>query len=156
MTKTVLPYFSKSASGSRHPDIKIGGRVGPIGRANYAAEKFGVEGFPSRCSKRRRLGHTGPILETGGFERLFGLTSELREGRPEYDATVGATVRFHGNYDGKQRETGKSGPRPLLHIHRYPNRGCGSCLEVTLTNRGREHRSQILASDREWKDVSFD
>jgi len=31
-----------------------------------------------------------------------GSSTELREGRPEYDATVGTTARFQRDYNGKQ------------------------------------------------------
>jgi hypothetical protein len=42
-------------------------------------------------------------VEPGGFRTDFaGASTELRAGRPEYDATVGATARFQENYNGKQ------------------------------------------------------
>ena len=43
------------------------------------------------------------IVEPGGFRTDFAESStELREGRPEYDATVGKTARFQRDYNGKQ------------------------------------------------------
>ena len=104
MTKTVLPYFRKRASGHVIQISSIGGRVGPIGRAAYAAAKFGVEGFSESLSKEvEPLGIKVTIVEPGGFRnRLRRLLPGAREGRPEYDETVGATGRFQRNYDGKE------------------------------------------------------
>src|SRR6266478_5906007 len=51
MTKAVLPYFRERASGHVIQISSIGGRVGPVGRAAYAAAKFGVEGFSESLSK---------------------------------------------------------------------------------------------------------
>jgi NAD(P)-dependent dehydrogenase (short-subunit alcohol dehydrogenase family) len=104
MTKAVLPHFRERASGHIFQISSIGGRVGPTGRAAYAAAKFGVEGFSESLSKEvGPLGIKVTIIEPGGFRTDFaGSSTELREGRPEYDATVGATVRFQRDYDGKQ------------------------------------------------------
>jgi NADP-dependent 3-hydroxy acid dehydrogenase YdfG len=42
--EAVLPYFRERTSGYVIQISSIGGRVGPTGRAAYAAAKFGVEG----------------------------------------------------------------------------------------------------------------
>src|SRR6202158_4201397 len=104
MTKAVLPYFRERASGHIIQISSIGGGGGPTGGAAYAAAKFGVEGFSESLSKE-----VGPlaikvtIFEPGGFRTDFaGSSTELREERPEYDATVGETARFQRDYNGKQ------------------------------------------------------
>src|SRR6202051_710646 len=104
MTKAVLPYFRGRGSGHIIQISSIGGRVGPTGRSAYAAAKFGVEGFSESLSKEvGPLGIKVTIVEPGGFRTDFaGSSTELREGRPEYDATVGAAVRFQRDYGGKQ------------------------------------------------------
>src|SRR6266436_491458 len=88
MTKAVLPHFRERASGHIIQISSIGGRVGPVGRAAYAAAKFGVEGFSESLSKEvGPLGIKVTIVEPGGFRTDFaGSSTELREGRPEYDA----------------------------------------------------------------------
>jgi NAD(P)-dependent dehydrogenase (short-subunit alcohol dehydrogenase family) len=49
------------------------------------------------------LGIKVTIIEPGGFRTDFaGSSTKLREGRPEYDSTVGQTARFQRDYNGKQ------------------------------------------------------
>src|ERR1700693_1950707 len=117
LTKAVLPYFRERGSGHIIQGTSIAGRmgpigrapyaaatwggegfsgtlakeVGPIGRAPYAAAKWGVEGFSETLAKEvGPLGIKITIVEPGGFRTDFaGASTELREGRPEYDATGG-------------------------------------------------------------------
>jgi len=104
LTKAVLPYFRERKEGRIFQISSIGGRIGPIGRAPYAAAKFGVEGFSE--SLAREVGPFGihlTIVEPGGFRTDFaGSSTTLRTGGPDYDATVGQVVRFQRNFDGKQ------------------------------------------------------
>jgi NAD(P)-dependent dehydrogenase (short-subunit alcohol dehydrogenase family) len=104
MTKAVLPYFRERKAGRIFQISSIGGRIGPIGRAPYAAAKFGVEGFSESLAKEvGPLGIRVTIVEPGGFRTDFaGSSTRLSAGRPEYDATVGNVVRFQKNFDGNQ------------------------------------------------------
>ena len=104
MTKAALPYFRERRAGHIIQITSIGGRIGPIGRAPYAAAKFGAEGFSESLYKEvGPLGIKVTLVEPGGFRTDFaGSSTALCEGRSEYDATVGATVRFQRDYDGKQ------------------------------------------------------
>jgi NAD(P)-dependent dehydrogenase (short-subunit alcohol dehydrogenase family) len=104
MTKAVLPYFRKRGSGHFIQVTSIAGRIGPIGRAPYAAAKWGVEGFSETLAKEvAPFGVKVTIVEPGGFRTEFaGSSTSLREGRPEYDTTVGKTARFQREFNGKQ------------------------------------------------------
>jgi NAD(P)-dependent dehydrogenase (short-subunit alcohol dehydrogenase family) len=51
LTKAVLPYFRERGSGHIMQVTSIAGRIGPIGRAPYAAAKWGVEGFSETLAK---------------------------------------------------------------------------------------------------------
>src|SRR5260370_12187564 len=51
MTKAVLPYFRERRAGHIIQVTSIAGRIGPAGRAPYAAAKFGVEGFSESLFK---------------------------------------------------------------------------------------------------------
>ena len=156
MTKAVLPYFRERASGHVIQISSIGGRVGPAGRAAYAAAKFGVEGFSESLSKEvGPLGIKVTIVEPGGFRTDFaGSSTELREGRPEYDATVGATVRFQRNYDGRQPGDPVKAAAVLLHIASLSEPPLRLLLGSDAYNAAEKHALQILASDRKWKDLS--
>jgi NAD(P)-dependent dehydrogenase (short-subunit alcohol dehydrogenase family) len=157
MTKAVLPYFRERGSGHIIQISSIGGRVGPTGRAAYAAAKFGVEGFSESLSKEvGPLGIKVSIVEPGGFRTDFaGSSTELREGRPEYDATVGATVRFQRNYDGKQPGDPAKAAAALLHIASLSEPPLRLLLGSDAYNAAENHALQILASDKEWKDLSI-
>jgi NAD(P)-dependent dehydrogenase (short-subunit alcohol dehydrogenase family) len=104
LTKAVLPYFRERKAGRIIQITSIAGRIGPIGRAPYAAAKWGVEGFTESLAKEvAPLGIKVTIVEPGGFRTDFaGSSTVLRAGRPEYDTTVGATARFQESYNGKQ------------------------------------------------------
>jgi len=100
----VLRYFRERGAGHIIQVTSIAGRIGPIGRAPYAAAKWGVEGFSETLAKEvAPLGVKVTIIEPGGFRTDFaGSSTILREGRPEYASTVGETVRFQRHYNGKQ------------------------------------------------------
>src|SRR5580698_2727339 len=91
MTKAVLPYFRERRVGRILQVAWIGGRIGPVVRAPYAAAKFGVEGFSETLAKEvAPLGIRVTIVEPGGFRTDFaGSSTQISGGRPEYDATVG-------------------------------------------------------------------
>src|SRR5580700_4578213 len=156
-TKAVLPYFRERGSGHVIQISSIGGRVGPPGRAAYAAAKFGVEGFSESLSKEvGPLGIKITIVEPGGFRTDFaGSSTELRVGRPEYDATVGATVRFQRDYDGKQPGDPVKAAAALLHIASLPNPPLRLLLGSDAYNAAEQHALQKLELDRKWKDLSF-
>jgi NAD(P)-dependent dehydrogenase (short-subunit alcohol dehydrogenase family) len=140
MTKAVLPYFRERASGHIIQISSISGRVGPTGRAAYAPAKFGVEGFSESLSKEvGPLGIKVTIVEPGGFRTDFaGSSTELREGRPEYDAPLSAQRSlFSAITMASNQGTRRKRQRRFCISHRYLNRHCGSCLEVTLTTRPR-------------------
>jgi NAD(P)-dependent dehydrogenase (short-subunit alcohol dehydrogenase family) len=157
MTKAVLPYFRERATGHVIQIASIGGRVGPTGRAAYAAAKFGVEGSSESLSKE--VGPRGikiTIVEPGGFRTGFaGSSTGLRVGRPEYNATVGATVRFQRDYDGKQPGDPVKAAAALLHIASLPNPPLRLLLGSDAYNAAEQHALQILGFDKEWKDLSI-
>ena len=156
MTKALLPHFRERASGHIIQISSIGGRVGPVGRAAYAAAKFGVEGFSESLSKEvGPLGIKVTIVEPGGFRTDFaGSSTELREGRKEYDRTVGAAVRFQRNYDGKQPGDPVKAAAVLIHIAALADPPLRLLLGSDAYDAAEKHTLQILASDRQWKYLS--
>jgi NAD(P)-dependent dehydrogenase (short-subunit alcohol dehydrogenase family) len=156
MTKAVLPYFRERKSGHIIQVTSIAGRLGPIGRAPYAAAKFGVEGFSE--SLAREIGPLGvkvTIVEPGGFRTDFaGSSTELRQGRPEYESTVGATIRFQRDYNGKQPGDPAKAAAVLLHIASLQEPPLRLLLGSDSYNAAEKNALDKLESDRKWKDLS--
>jgi len=68
LTKGVLPYFRERKAGRIIQITSIAGRIGPIGRAPYAAAKWGVEGFTESLAKEvAPLGIKVTIVEPEGL-----------------------------------------------------------------------------------------
>jgi NAD(P)-dependent dehydrogenase (short-subunit alcohol dehydrogenase family) len=157
MTKAVLPYFRERRAGHIIQITSIAGRVGPAGRAPYAAAKFGVEGFSESLSKEvAPLGVKVTIIEPGGFRTDFaGSSTELREGRPEYDSTVGASVRFQRNYNGKQPGDPAKAAAVLLHVASLSDPPLRLLLGSDSYAAAEKSALERLESDGRWKDLSF-
>ena len=156
MTKAALPYFRERRAGHIIQVTSIAGRMGPIGRAPYAAAKFGVEGFSESLSKEiGPLGVKVTIVEPGGFRTDFaGSSTELRRGRPEYESTVGASVRFQINYNGKQPGDPAKAAAVLLHIASLPEPPLRLLLGSDSYAAAEKNSLDKLESDRQWKNLS--
>jgi NAD(P)-dependent dehydrogenase (short-subunit alcohol dehydrogenase family) len=156
MTKAVIPYFRERGAGHIIQVTSIAGRLGPVGRAPYAAAKFGVEGFSESLSREvGPLGVKVTIVEPGGFRTDFaGSSTELREGRPEYDSTVGATVRFQRNYNGKQPGDPAKAAAALLKLVSMPEPPLRLLLGSDCYGAAEKSALATMESDRKWKDLS--
>ncbi|RZU40998.1 oxidoreductase [Edaphobacter modestus] len=156
MTKAVLPYFRERGAGHIFQVSSIGGRIGPVGRAPYAAAKFGVEGFSE--SLAREVGPLGvkvTILEPGGFRTDFaGASTELRPGRPEYDATVGASVRFQQGYNGKQPGDPAKAAEVILQVAGMEDPPLRLLLGSDAFQGAERSALAKLEEDRRWKQLS--
>jgi NAD(P)-dependent dehydrogenase (short-subunit alcohol dehydrogenase family) len=157
VTKAVLPYFREQRAGHIFQITSIAGRLGPIGRAPYAAAKWGVEGFSETLAREvAPLGVKVTIVEPGGFRTDFaGSSTDLREGRPEYDATVGATVRFQRDYNGKQPGDPAKAGAALLHLASLPEPPLRIVLGSDAYNAAEKNELAKIESDRQWKDLSY-
>src|SRR5258705_5053522 len=156
VTKAALPLMREQGAGHILQFSSVGGRIGPVGRAPYAAAKWGVEGFSEVLSKEvGPLGVKVTIIEPGGFRTDFaGSSTEIREGRPEYDTTVGATVRFQRSYDGKQPGDPAKAAAALLHIASLSDPPLRLLLGSDSYNAAEQSALQKLELDRKWKDLS--
>ncbi|HXM02206.1 MAG TPA: oxidoreductase [Chthoniobacterales bacterium] len=156
MTKAVLPYFRKRRAGYIIQVTSIAGRLGPLGRAPYAAAKFGVEGFSESLAKEiGPLGIKVTMVEPGGFRTDFtGSSTELREGRSEYESTVGATIRFQRDYHGKQPGDPAKAAAVLLHLASQQEPPLRLLLGSDSYNAAEKSALDKLESDRKWKDLT--
>jgi NAD(P)-dependent dehydrogenase (short-subunit alcohol dehydrogenase family) len=157
MTKAVLPYFRERRAGHIIQVTSISGRIGPAGRAPYAAAKFGVEGFSESLS--REIGPLGikvTIIEPGGFRTDFaGSSTQLSEGRPEYDSTVGAAVRFQRSYNGRQPGDPTKAATALLQVASLSEPPLRLLLGSDSYAAAEKSALDRIESDRHWKDLSL-
>jgi NAD(P)-dependent dehydrogenase (short-subunit alcohol dehydrogenase family) len=118
MTKAAIAIMREQRAGHVIQFSSVGGRIGPVGRAPYAAAKWGVEGFSEVLSKEvRPFGVKVTIVEPGGFRTDFaGSSTTLSEGRLEYDETVGAMVRYQRDYNGRQPGDPVKAAAAVIHI----------------------------------------
>src|SRR5438552_3403457 len=82
------------------------------------AKMYGLFRSTSRTKRRPSVPSTPrlkPSVDSTSLLTMPGMAT-FREGRPEYDATVGATVRFQRNYDGKQPGDPAKAAAAVLHI----------------------------------------
>jgi hypothetical protein len=154
--QSCAPIFQGAACRAHHP--------GNIDRRTNWADRART----LRSGKVRRRGllgitvqEVGPlgikvtIVEPGGFRTDFaGISTDLREGRPEYDATVGATVRFQRDYDGKQPGDPAKAAAMLLHIASLNDPPLRLLLGSDSYNAAEQAALQRLELDRKWKDLS--
>jgi NAD(P)-dependent dehydrogenase (short-subunit alcohol dehydrogenase family) len=157
LTKAVLPYFRERGSGHIIQVTSIAGRIGPIGRAPYAAAKWGVEGFSETLAKEvGPLGVKITIIEPGGFRTDFaGASTELREGRPEYDATVGKTARFQRDFNGKQPGDPARAAAALLRLASAEEPPLRIVLGSDAYNSAEKNDLAMIELGRKWKDLSY-
>jgi NAD(P)-dependent dehydrogenase (short-subunit alcohol dehydrogenase family) len=156
VTKAALPYFRQRGAGHIIQVTSIAGRIGPIGRAPYAAAKWGVEGFSETLAREvGPLGVRVTIVEPGGFRTDFaGSSTDLRAGRPEYDATVGAAVRFQRTYNGNQPGDPAKAAAALLHLASLPEPPLRILLGRDAYNAAEKDGAAQMELDRKWKDLS--
>jgi len=156
LTKAVLPYFREQGSGHFIQVTSIAGRIGPIGRAPYAAAKWGVEGFSETLAREvAPFGVKVTILEPGGFRTDFaGSSTALREGRPEYDATVGRVARFQREFHGKQPGDPAKAAAALLRLVSERNPPLRIVLGSDAYASAERNDLAKIELARQWKDLS--
>jgi len=157
LTKAVLPHFREKGSGHFIQVTSIAGRIGPIGRAPYAAAKWAVEGFSETLAKEvAPFGVKVTIVEPGGFRTDFaGSSTALREGRPEYDATVGKTVRFQREFNGKQPGDPARAAAALLRLVSVENPPLRIVLGSDAFSAAASNDLAKIDLAREWEDLSI-
>jgi NAD(P)-dependent dehydrogenase (short-subunit alcohol dehydrogenase family) len=157
VTKAAIPLMREQKAGHILQFSSVGGRVGPPGRAPYAAAKWGVEGFSEVLAKEvGPLGIKVTIIEPGGFRTDFaGSSTMLREGRPEYDSTVGKTARFQRDYNGKQPGDPAKAAAAILHITDLADPPLRLLLGSDAYRAVEQNDLARIEADRKWKNLSI-
>jgi len=156
VTKAAIPLMRKQGSGHMIQFSSVGGRVGAIGRAPYSTAKWGVEGFSEVLAKEvGPLGIKVTIIEPGGFRTDFaGSSTRIREGRPEYDSTVGAAARFQRNYDGRQPGDPVRAAAAIIHIASLDEPPLRLLLGSDAVKSVEQADLARMEADRKWRDLS--
>ena len=156
MTKAVIPLMRKQAGGHIIQVSSIGGRIGPTGRAAYAAAKWGVEGFSETLSKEvGPLGIKVTIIEPGGFRTDFaGSSTSIREGLSAYDATVGATARFQRDYNGKQPGDPQKAATAIIQITEVDDPPLRLLLGTDAVTAAENYDRMKIEADVKWRYLS--
>jgi len=118
---------------------------------------MGRRGFSETLAKEvGPLGVKVTIVEPGGFRTDFaGSSTELREGRPEYDATVGKTARFQRDYNGKQPGDPTRAAEALLKLASVEEPPLRIVLGIDAFNAAEANDLAKIELGKKWKDLSY-
>jgi NAD(P)-dependent dehydrogenase (short-subunit alcohol dehydrogenase family) len=157
VTKAAIPVMRKQGAGHIIQFSSIGGRVGPPGRAAYAAAKWGVEGFSEVLAKEvGPLGIKVTIMEPGGFRTDFaGSSTKLNAGRPEYNSTVGAAARFQRGFNGMQPGNPDKAAAVILQVAAMSEPPLRLLLGSDAFNAAEQNELSRIKADQKWRDLSL-
>ncbi|MDO3431550.1 oxidoreductase [Rhizobium sp. CBN3] len=156
MTKAVIALMREQGAGHIIQFSSVGGRIGPAGRGAYSAAKFAVEGFSEVLSKEvAPFGIKVTVVEPGGFRTDFaGASTVLAEGRADYAETVGATVRFQREYDGRQPGDPAKAAAVVIHIAGLDQPPLRLLLGSDAVRNVEKSDAARIEADRVWRAVS--
>jgi NAD(P)-dependent dehydrogenase (short-subunit alcohol dehydrogenase family) len=156
VTKAAIPIMREQRSGHILQLSSIGGRVGALGRAPYSAAKWGVEGFSEVLAKEvGPLGIKVTIIEPGGFRTDFaGSSTTIREGRPEYDSTVGAVARFQRDYNGVQPGDPVRAAAVIVYVASLDQPPLRLLLGSDAARVAEQADIARIEADKKWRDLS--
>jgi len=156
VTKAAIPLMREQGSGHIIQLSSVGGRVGALGRAPYSAAKWGVEGFSEALAKEvGPLGIKVTIIEPGGFRTDFaGSSTTIREGRPEYDSTIGAVARFQRDYNGVQPGDPVRAAAVVIHVASLDEPPLRLLLGSDAVQIVEQADLARIEADKKWRDLS--
>jgi NAD(P)-dependent dehydrogenase (short-subunit alcohol dehydrogenase family) len=157
VTKAAIPVMREQSAGHIMQFSSIGGRVGPPGRAAYAAAKWGVEGFSEVLAKEvGPLGIKVTIIEPGGFRTDFaGSSTIIKAGRPEYDSTVGAVARFQRSFNGVQPGDPDKAAAVVLKLASMSEPPLRLLLGSDAVKAAEQNDLARTEADKRWRDLSI-
>ncbi len=157
VTKVAIPIMREQRSGHIMQFSSVGGRLGPPGRAAYSAAKWGVEGFSEVLAKEvGPLGIKVTIIEPGGFRTDFaGASTTIREGRPEYSATVGQMARYQRDFSGSQPGDPAKAAKALLSIADLAESPLRLLLGSDAVKAAEQADLVRMEADKGWRELSL-
>ncbi len=156
VTKAAIPLMREQRLGHIIQFSSIGGRIGPPGRAAYAAAKWGVEGFSEVLAKETKpLGIKVTIVEPGGFRTDFaGSSTTIRNSRSEYDSTVGALAQYQRTHNGAQAGDPNKAASVSLYIASLIEPPLRLLLGSDAVHAAEQSDLARLEADKRWRDLS--
>ena len=101
------------------------------------------------------LGIKVTIIEPGGFRSDFaGSSTTIKEGRPEYDSTVGAAARFQRDYNGAQPGDPARAAAVIIRLAALDEPPLRLLLGSDAIRIAKESDLARLAADKKWRDLS--
>jgi NAD(P)-dependent dehydrogenase (short-subunit alcohol dehydrogenase family) len=157
VTKAAIPQMREQRSGHVIQVSSVGGRVGAIGRAPYSAAKWAVEGFSEVLAKETApLGIKVTIIEPGGFRTDFaGSSTQINQGRTEYDSTVGAAARFQRDYNGKQPGDPAKAAAVILQVAAMTEPPIRLLLGNDAVRVAEQYEQARIENDMKWRHLSI-
>jgi NAD(P)-dependent dehydrogenase (short-subunit alcohol dehydrogenase family) len=156
VTKAAIPLMREQHSGHIIQFSSIVGRLGPPGRGAYAAAKWGIEGFSEVLAKEvGPLGVKVTIIEPGGFRTDFaGSSATIRDGRPEYDSTVGRMARFQRDFSGTQPGDPAKAAAVIIYITSLDEPPLRLLLGSDAVHSAEQSDSARIEADKKWRELS--
>ncbi|MFH6985943.1 SDR family NAD(P)-dependent oxidoreductase [Marinoscillum luteum] len=158
LTREVLPYMRKQRSGHIIQISSGGGRMAVAGQAAYHASKWAIGGFTEGLAQE-----TAPFnvkvtaLEPGGMrtnwgKRAYADTIELL---PEYEPTVGNTIKFLENYWGNENSDPQKVAEIILKVSEADEVPSHILVGSDSYNLVKEASAKRWEEAEKWKDLSF-
>jgi NAD(P)-dependent dehydrogenase (short-subunit alcohol dehydrogenase family) len=95
------------------------------------------------------------IVEPGGFRTDFaGSSTTIREGRPEYDSTVGAMARYQRDYSGAQPGDPAKAAAVIIRIASLDEPPLRLLLGSDAVRGAEQSDAARVEAERKWRDVS--
>lgn len=134
----------------------IGGRIGPLGLAAYAAAKWGAEDFSEVLANEvGPLGIKVTIIEPGGFRTdRAGSSMTVRPSRPEYESTVGAVAGYNRAHAGAQPGDSARAATVIIHAAGLDEPPLRLLLGSDAVHLAEQSAAARTEADRRWRDLS--
>lgn len=157
LTREVLPIMRRQKSGHIIQISSAGGRMATPGNAAYHAAKWAVGGFTESLAQETAAFNVKvTALEPGGIrtnwgKRAFGNTVKLL---PEYEPTVGATIKFLENYWGKENSDPAKVAQVVLKVAEADQLPPHILIGSDAYNLIKQESQKTWQAAEEWKEVS--
>ncbi len=155
VTKAALPVFLEQGRGHFIQVTSIGGRFTAPGVGAYQSAKFATEGFSGVLAQEVANRGVKVTMAEPGLMRTdwSGPSMTVGEIRPEYDATIGAMVRFLAAERGREPIDPAKVARVFLEITELPEPPLHLVLGRSAVDMTARQLAELTAADAHWAEV---